>query len=199
MNYTNGVVSSQNCRYWAAENPNWIINCKSQYSQKVNVWCAILNTKIIGPFFFFNTLNTPRFLNFLNTELMDSIDDLPLVVRRELYFQLDGASIHNARIVRAWLDENFPLRWIGRNSRLIEWSPRSPDITPLDFFLWGTIKNIVYASRPRNREELCERIRQACREISPGMLRRVVLNNRRRIEKCIQLQGDLLLVEKSPI
>lgn len=194
---TNGVVSSQNCRYWAEENPNWVIKCKSQYSQKVNVWCAIVDTQIIGPVFFFNTLNAERFLIFLNTELMDAIDDLPLIMRRELYFQLDGASVHNSRIVRGWLDENFPLRWIGRNSPLIKWPPRSPDITPLDFFLWGTIKNVVYASRPQNREELCQRIRQACREISPEILRRVVLNNRKRVEKCIRLQGDL--VEKDPI
>lgn len=48
---TNGVVSSQNCRYWATENPRWVINCKSQYSQKINVWCGILNERIIGPFF----------------------------------------------------------------------------------------------------------------------------------------------------
>jgi len=48
---SNGVVSSQNCRYWATENPRWVINCKSQYSQKINVWCGILNERIIGPFF----------------------------------------------------------------------------------------------------------------------------------------------------
>jgi hypothetical protein len=189
---TNGVVSAQNCRYWATENPNWVINCKRQYSQKVNVWCALLNTKIIGPFFFFNTLNAERFLNFLNTEFMDAIEELPLIDRRELYIQLDGASVHNARIVRTWLDDNFPLRWIGRNSSLIEWPPRSPDITPLDFFLWGSIKNVVYKTRPQNIEQLCDRIRQACREISAEVLRRVVVNNRRRIEKCVRLQGDLV-------
>jgi len=25
-----------------------------------------------------------------------------------------------------------------------EFLPRSPDITPLDFYLWGTLKNVVY-------------------------------------------------------
>lgn len=48
---TNGTVSSQNTRFWATENPNWVINCKRQYSEKVNVWCGILNERIIGPFF----------------------------------------------------------------------------------------------------------------------------------------------------
>lgn len=49
---TNGVISSQNCRYRARNNPHWVINCKDQYSQKVNVWYGILRDQIIGPFFF---------------------------------------------------------------------------------------------------------------------------------------------------
>lgn len=24
------------------------------------------------------------------------------------------------------------------------WSPRSPDLTPMDFFLWNYLKNLVY-------------------------------------------------------
>jgi hypothetical protein len=38
---------------------------------------------------------------------------------------------------------HFPGCCIGRDGP-IPWSPRSPDITPLDFFLWGYIKDIVY-------------------------------------------------------
>ncbi|KAJ8957731.1 hypothetical protein NQ318_017629 [Aromia moschata] len=72
---------------------------------------------------------------------------------------------HNAVIVRNWLNENFPNYWIGRSSPLIPWPQRSPDITPLDFFFGGTIKNKMYATRPQTREELSDRIRQACQII----------------------------------
>jgi hypothetical protein len=34
-------------------------------------------------------------------------------------------------------------RWIGRGGP-IAWPPRSPDLTPLDIFLWGYVKNTVY-------------------------------------------------------
>lgn len=37
----------------------------------------------------------------------------------------------------------FPDWWIGRDGP-INWPPRSPDISPLDFFLWGYVKDIVY-------------------------------------------------------
>ncbi|CAH1105271.1 unnamed protein product [Psylliodes chrysocephalus] len=109
-----------------------------------------------------------------------------------MYFQLDGASIHNSRIVRQWFNQKFPMPWIGRNSPFEHWPPRSPDITPLDFYFWGLIKNKVYKTRPRNRNELCARIRQACQEISIPELRRVSRHNRKRIEKCIRINEGLV-------
>lgn len=73
-------------------------------------------------------------VNFFDRELWDAIESLPLNVRQDMYFQLDGASIYNSRIVRQWLNQKFPMRWIGRNSPFEPWPPRSPDITPLDFY-----------------------------------------------------------------
>jgi len=43
------------------------------------------------------------------------------------------------------LDVTFPNRWIGR-ARLTPWPPRSPDITRLDFFLWGYVKDKVFST-----------------------------------------------------
>lgn len=67
---TNGVVSSQNCRYWSRDNPNFRIRSRRQYSQKVNVWCAITYNGIIGPYFIENNLNQHTYLHLLNTFFM---------------------------------------------------------------------------------------------------------------------------------
>ncbi|KDR19265.1 hypothetical protein L798_06685, partial [Zootermopsis nevadensis] len=48
----------------------------------------------------------------------------------------DGAPPHWGLQIRAYLDRAFPGRRIGRDDP-VPWPPRSPDITPLDFFLWG--------------------------------------------------------------
>ncbi|EFN65149.1 hypothetical protein EAG_00038, partial [Camponotus floridanus] len=40
----------------------------------------------------------------------------------------------------------------------IEWPPRSPDLSPLDFFLWGYLKSKVYKTNPRNLNNLRRRI-----------------------------------------
>jgi hypothetical protein len=49
-------------------------------------------------------------------------------------------------------------RWIGRGGP-IALSPRSPDLTPLDFFLWDYVKNIVYQVKINDLQHLKARIR----------------------------------------
>lgn len=41
----------------------------------------------------------------------------------------------------------FPNKWIGRG-RIFQWPARSPDLTVLDFYLWGRIKDFLYKTRP---------------------------------------------------
>jgi len=61
----------------------------------------------------------------------------------------DGTPPHFSCFVTDVLNERFPDAWIGRGGP-IPWPPRCPDLSPLDFFLWGYIKNIVYAEKIRN-------------------------------------------------
>jgi hypothetical protein len=74
--------------------------------------------------------------------------------------------------VSRYLDEVFPNRWIGRRGQ-IEWPARSPDLTPLDFFLWGYLKGKVYVTKQYNIEDLKQRIRHNIRQITPEMLHNV--------------------------
>jgi len=40
-------------------------------------------------------------------------------------------------------DENLPGQWIGRMGA-VEFPPHSPNLTTLDFFLRGTLKDVMY-------------------------------------------------------
>jgi hypothetical protein len=70
------------------------------------------------------------------------LDGSILPAIRELYgnerfhYQQDGAPPHYHRDVRAYLDQNVPSHWTGGRGP-IDFPPRSPDLTPLDFYLWG--------------------------------------------------------------
>ena len=84
-------------------------------------------------------------------------------------FQQDGAPPHWGLIVRDFLNETFPNRWIGRNGPT-PWPPRSPDITPLDFFLWGCVKDRVYRTPVRDVETLQSRQIEVLATVNEEML-----------------------------
>jgi len=74
---------------------------------------------------------------------------LPEIEARDLddiCFQQDGATCHTARQTMALLREQFGEQLISRFEQ-VNWTPKSCDITPLDFFLWGYVKSKVYISR----------------------------------------------------
>ena len=45
----NGNVNRHNCRFWASENPHWLIESHTQNPQKLNVWAGMINDGIVGP------------------------------------------------------------------------------------------------------------------------------------------------------
>ncbi|EZA60094.1 hypothetical protein X777_13919 [Ooceraea biroi] len=114
-----------------------------------------------------------------------------LNLRQNSWIQLDGCPSHYARQVRNWLDEHYAHRWIGRGGPVF-WPPRSPDLTPLDFYLWATLKNKVYSTEVISLEDLKQRITnsvtemqqnfQECRTVTNSVLRRCLA--------CIDVQGQ---------
>jgi hypothetical protein len=59
----------------------------------------------------------------------------------------------------------LPDRWIGRaDEEWLKWPPRSPDLTPCDFSLWGCVKEQVFVPPlPLDIDELAENYR-SCRD-----------------------------------
>ncbi|KAJ8914456.1 hypothetical protein NQ315_011397 [Exocentrus adspersus] len=102
--------------------------------------------------------------------------------------QLDGASAHCSVIVRHHLNEHFPNAWIGRQGPTA-WTPRSADLTPMDYFLWGVVKSDVYRVPATTREDMVERILQSFQRISPLVLSNVRRSFRRRAELCLTENG----------
>ncbi|PNF33829.1 hypothetical protein B7P43_G08609 [Cryptotermes secundus] len=80
------------------------------------------------------------YLDMLQTSIFLAIREL---LGDERFYLQDGAPPHYHRDVRAYLDDTLPGRWVGRRGA-IEYQPRSPDLTPLDFCPWGTLKDEVY-------------------------------------------------------
>ena len=84
--------------------------------------------------------------------------------------------------------EAFPGRLISRNVD-IPLPPRSPDLSPSNFFLWGYLKSKVYQGRPRTIPELKEAIQSEIAAIPGAMLENVMKSFSDRLQECIQFEG----------
>lgn len=183
-----GRVNLHNMHYWSQTNPHWMREVDHQNRWSVNVWCGVLGDRIIGPFVFDGHLNGESYLNFLENDLPILLENIPLDVRTSMWYQHDGCPSHYSQRVRDFLNVRYPNRWIGRGS-LFPWPPRSPDLTVLDFYLWGRIKNIVYETRPTTREDMINRIEIAINSIPRAEIETAVSSSRRRINSCILQNG----------
>ncbi|GFV87106.1 DNA-directed RNA polymerase subunit [Trichonephila clavipes] len=94
---------------------------------------------------------------------------------KELWFQQDGATCHTARALIDLLKYTFGDRLISRFGP-VNWPPRFCDLTPLDYFLWGYLKSLVYADKPQTLDHLEDNIRRVINDIRPQMLEKVIEN-----------------------
>jgi hypothetical protein len=73
--------------------------------------------------------------------------------------------------VRRSLNATFQDRWIGRGGP-IRWPPRSPDLTPLDYFLWDYVKDRVCLTPMNDLADLRAHIRETIATVSMDILER---------------------------
>ena len=66
------------------------------------------------------------------------------------------------------MDDNLQNRWVGRSGP-IEWPARSPDLTACDYWLWGYLKEKVYARKTQDVGMLKLVIEEEIRAISLNM------------------------------
>ncbi|GFW60133.1 uncharacterized protein TNCV_1389461 [Trichonephila clavipes] len=94
---------------------------------------------------------------------------------QELWFQQNGPTCHTARATINLLKDLFGDLLISRFGP-VNWPPRSCNLTPLDNFLWGYVKSLVYADKPQTLDHLEDNIRRVIADIRPQMLEKVIEN-----------------------
>ncbi|GBM23639.1 hypothetical protein AVEN_117389-1 [Araneus ventricosus] len=119
--------------------------------------CGFLTAAfIVGPFLFEEIgpsgpvackVNETRYESLLLNQLIPALQQRGCV--ESTIFMQDGAPPHIATPLKQLLNLHF------RNDRIISrhfpttWPPRSLDLNPCDFWLWGYLKHVVYGVRLR--------------------------------------------------
>jgi len=128
---------------------------------------------IIRPYFFENeagnavTVNVVHYVEMLQNFFTPRFACFP--VNENTLFQQDGATSHTARMSMNAVNALLPNRVVSRNGD-IPWPPRSPDLTPCDYFLWGYLKTKVFETSPRTIADLKQRIQDEVAAIPVEML-----------------------------
>lgn len=188
--FTNcGMFNRHNEHLWLQENPHHVEQRRPQVKFGFNVWCGIIGSTILGPYIFDGTLTGDRYLNFLRNNLQEMLDEVNLETRRMLqWFQHDGAPAHNQVNVRNYLTARFPNCWIGRNAP-VAWPPRSPDLSVLDFYLWGKVKDIVYRRSYETIDDLRHAVVETFNRIDRRQVRKSINSILKRCNLCIANNG----------
>jgi hypothetical protein len=90
----------------------------------------------------------------------------------------DGTPPHFSCIARQYLNDHFPRKWTRCNGP-VAWPPHSPDLSPIDFYLWGHVSSTPIT----NIDKLWERIVATFEAVRnrPGQLEHVKESMMRRL------------------
>lgn len=181
-----GSVNKHNAIIWGTERPP--AHRHPLHSPHVTVWMAFTSEFKLKPFFFPATVTSESYKFMLESHMIPQLRRL-----RQLHhvtFQHDGAPPHFGRIVTEVLKKTFGDNVIGRGFPNL-WPPRSPDLTPLDYYFWGMLKTQVYSrGRPQNLETLKEWIVEAAEDVQQDEISTAVQDLFYRCELVRDLNGD---------
>ncbi|GFT35109.1 uncharacterized protein TNCV_2585831 [Trichonephila clavipes] len=189
--WLNGYVNKQNCRIWSEANPQVYVETPL-HPEKLTVWYALWAGGSIGPYFFKNdeghnvTVNGDRYRAMITNFFISELNNHDV---QELWFQKDGTTYHTVRATFDLLKDTFGDRLISRFGP-VNWRPRSCDLTPLDYFLWGYVKSLVYADKPQTLDHLEDNIRRVIADIRPQMLEKVIENWTSRLDYIRACRGS---------
>ena len=188
----NGEVNTKNVVKYAPKGEPPVFNYdKNASREKLTVWIGLCgNGSVLGPYFFENNVTGERYLEMLNVMAIPQLSLEYMMEFNRLWWAQDGAGPHRYLPVQQRLRDIFEERIISLDMAN-EWPPRSPDLTPCDFFLWGYLKNEVYTMPPLNLEDLRLRIEVQVGILKerPDMIMRSFGSMQTRVNRCVERNG----------
>lgn len=184
-----GIVNRHNVHVWATANPYKTRERNFQNKFSFNVMALLMDDRCFY-YIYDENLTGLMYLNILRNQVQEFLDNLPLPQLMTCWFQLDGAPAHCGDDVSQELRNMFEDRWFRRLGPW-PWPARSPDLTPLDFYLWGKIKGEVYETPVQTKEELRVRVINSFNNLDPQEIRKATIEGvRSRIYKCLEVNGS---------
>ena len=197
----NGEVNSHNVREYAPKgNPPSLNFERTNSRAKLTIWAALCgNGVILGPYFFDGNVNGLAYLRMLNEFAFPQLavhfnNQFWEGLFQGLWWAQDGAPAHRLIEVRDCLNEVFGENRVIALQHNVDWPPRSPDLTPCDFFCGGILRVKCLQLIPRFAENIDVLLQRIIEEFNalrrqPEMIGHVMRGIHRRTIRCVERNG----------
>ena len=130
-------------------------------------------------------VNTKVYLDVLKSVVIPWCNQV--VGDRPWVRQQDPAPAHKSKETQAWIQKEcydfVPFS---------HWHPSSPNLNPLDYFIWSYVENITNMTSHNTKASLIAAIRRVFAELPPALVEKTCSQFRIRIETVIEAEGGYI-------
>lgn len=189
--WLDGYVNRQNYRIWGSEKPA-SFRTKPLHPKKLTVWAAISAEGVHTAFVFADKTVDKRFYGRILEFFFARATRSNMIAQH--FFQQDGAPPHTAAENLSLIREKYGDRVLsGKFQEKFncgrDWPANSPDLSPLDFFFWGAIKDKAYKTNPKDLAELEAEITRLFSSVPKEQCERAIESFEKRLRMCIHNNG----------
>lgn len=184
--------NSQNDRVWSANIENIPEHKRHvprfQNAVSVMVWAAI-STRGKFPLIFIEKGVKINANYYVEEVLKKNVMPNAVKLFQDDYycFQQDGAPSHTANLTQAWCKENL-VDFLAKD----KWPPSSPDLNPLDFFVWSYMLAKLADHKFSNLQQFKQGIVKVWDEMSMDTVRAACNDFERRLKLVVSLKGGII-------
>ena len=161
---------------------------KTEFPTMVMVFGVVSSEGHIMPPYIFEVslkVNTKVYLDVLKSVVIPWCNQV--AGGRPWVWQQDSMPAHKSKETQAWLQKE----WYDFVP-FSHWLPSSPDLNPLDYFIWSYVKNITNMTSHNTKASLIAAIRQVFTELPLVLVEKACSQFRIRIEAVIEAEGGYI-------
>ena len=183
------IASTLKMQIWIAMNNRDLPRVmKTKFPATIMVFGVVSSEGRIMPPHIFEIglkVNTKEYLNVLRSVLIPWCNQV--AGGRPWEWQQDSAPAHKSKETQAWLQKEcydfVPFS---------HWPTSSPDLNPLDYFVWSFVENITNMTSHNTKASPITAIRQVFAELLPALVEKACSQFRIRIEAVIEAEGGYI-------